>query len=449
MRELKEELAKARAQVVDAQKDRANALLEVEDLKKHLEANQILINGIDCVAKEENLLCTDEKHAALEHELQVAKKQHATVLAELQALKREMSELEEKLCVTLHEKENAMRQAEESLSSAEVNAKRVEELSNEISGTKESLLLVKMACIEANKEKEVLLAARKDNSSEQTHTQNTRQLSDDSPRNSNKLENKLKVARAEISKEELRVVRHSLVAAREALANVDKLRAGCGSPVTDATICIELEAAKAELIKALDNDALIESSLKELRDQFKEAKQELDATKTELVEVKSREARAVVVLKSELEKTKDELKAVVSCNEAFMGLSQKLQKMAVLEDESTQEEDALTVKVHTEAKAELHAMLKEEAEAVRQAELYQKTSQPLHKANQDNRMVSLNEASNSFPASHGESVANSWRRGSYKEEHKKKKLPLPSLSALLSRSKRGSRKAISPTRQDA
>eukprot|EP00250_Pteridium_aquilinum_P023296 c26596_g1_i1 orf=159-767(+) len=202
MRKLKEDLAKARAQVVDLQKDKKSALTELEHVKKLLEVNQVCDNSVHCDKKQENLVCTDKMHIALEGELKEAKEQHAMVLAELEAVKREMSKLEQDLCVMVKEKENAMRQAEEALSAAEVNAKRAEELSKEISGTKESLQLVKMACIEASKEREALLAAKKSETSEQMQTQDAKTPSHDSPSKLNKLGHKLNAARAEFTKEE-------------------------------------------------------------------------------------------------------------------------------------------------------------------------------------------------------------------------------------------------------
>lgn len=434
---LEEELVKVSAQLLDVQKERVNALLEVEELKKCLEAS-----GVNCVIKEE---CRDDAYAM--------------VLAELQALKREMSVLKQHLCVALQEKENAIKQAEEALSAAEVNAKRAEELSNEISGTKESLLLVRMACIEANNDRKALLAAKNALSSgEQTLIEISERPIDDSPIETNNLEIRHNGAsnEEEISKE-LGTVQRNLIPATGAHANIDKLKAGYGSPVTDATIAAELATAKTELSRALDNDALIESNAKELQDKFKEVK-ELDATKAELRDVRNREAHAITVLKSELKRTKEELRAALSCNKTFVGLSQKLENFAVLEEEeNVQAEDEFTVKVHDEAKAELYAMLKAEVEAARgQAELHRrKTSQAAqqhtieaaYKASRDNPTVlSEDKNLNSFPESHyGESLAlESWMRNSYKEELKKKKvkLPLPSFSALLSRSKRGSRKGM-------
>ncbi|MCO5607213.1 hypothetical protein L7F22_061406 [Adiantum nelumboides] len=97
-------------------------------------------------------------------------------VAELKLVKRDLERLKEELAVSLREKENALRQAEEALLAAELNAKRVEDLSHDMSGTNESLVLVKLACIEASKECAALLAS---NSGTSPHRPSTNENSID------------------------------------------------------------------------------------------------------------------------------------------------------------------------------------------------------------------------------------------------------------------------------
>ncbi|KAI5077660.1 hypothetical protein GOP47_0007484 [Adiantum capillus-veneris] len=426
MQEIMEELARVRAQVAEEQKQKASVLSELNVLKKAVEGNQ--------VHSSESSSCKDA--------------QDEVAFAELEDIKVQKSKLEQELFVALQEKDRSQRQAEEALLAAEVNAKRAEELSKEMLGTKESLLLVKMACVETNKEREALWVARKAQTKGQTHI-----MSPGSPNKSNKLEHKLNVAKSDFSKEDSRVIRQSLVSARDALANIDRLKAGCGSPVTDATITLELEAAKSEVSKALESDALVESTLKELQDKLMEANQELDATTRKLAEVTSREASVsaeMAELKLEFEKVKSELRAAVSCNEAFVGFSQRLQR------ESTQE--GLTCKADDAAKAELHALLKEEAEAVRQ--ITPKASRDaclsgkrdkLETVYEDSNMVlSQIEASNASHVSHRQSTVHALSSGMQapcKEEHVKK-FSLLSFGKLLSKSKRRALKGTSSTRDN-
>ncbi|MCO5583025.1 hypothetical protein L7F22_036931 [Adiantum nelumboides] len=100
-----------------------------------------------------------------EVELKVAQEQRMNAVAELELVKRDLERLKEELVVSLREKENALRQAEEALLAAELNAKRVEDLSHDTPGTNESLVLVKLAFIEVSKEHAALVASNSGTSS--------------------------------------------------------------------------------------------------------------------------------------------------------------------------------------------------------------------------------------------------------------------------------------------
>lgn len=473
--QLQEDLANTRAQLADAEKDKTRLLVELEDLRKLGEPKQISIHDAGSMTddmEQGSPSCGNEKHVVLEIELNEARVQHMATLAQLRAAKEELKKLEQELTATQREKVCAMKQAEEALATAEINARRAEELSNEISGTKESLVLVKMACVEANKEREALLAARTAEMGEQRSLQTSAQAQDSVP--VNKLEENLAAAKEDFSKEQLRMVRNNLVAAREALVNVDKLKQECGSPVKDATIAIELEAAKLELSKALDNEVYLQSSLKELEEKLNGAKLEVSVIKSELADMRRREASAsseVVSLSSELERVKGELRSAVSCNEAFVGFSQKLQEMAISEggDQAADEDNEGACKAYNaEAKAELQALMKEHAEAARPpTALRQKTSHSMFlglsqadaqlQAMKRDRLETLHEDTmigsnnnDSLASSQGESLAqvlNTRMPALDKEDHKKKKkLALPSLGAFLS--KRKSQKLMSSTKQE-
>jgi hypothetical protein len=72
-------------------------------------------------------------------------------------------------------------------------------------------------------------------------------------------------------------------------------------------------------------------------------------------------------LKSEIERVKLELKSAVSCNEAFVGLSQKLQEMMVAEESGKRRQDLVLCKDDEDARAELESMIRAGAEATRKA----------------------------------------------------------------------------------
>ncbi|KAH7442524.1 hypothetical protein KP509_03G092400 [Ceratopteris richardii] len=421
----------------DERKERVNVSSELSVMRKAIEQMHSVSGNHS----------PEDSFPDLVTELKVTEQKYASVLEELNEMKARMNRLEQELSIALQEKENAQRKAEDALVVAEVNAKRAEELSKEISGTKESLLLVKMACVETNKDREALWAARKVESE-------TSGPSLGSPNRFDEPHQKIQATRMETATNNSRMVRHYILLAREALGRIDNVKGGCRISLVDASTAIELERVKSELSKALDTCVETEATLEDFQSKLDLAKQDLDTTRSELdvirielAKTKDREASAsleMLSLKSELEKVNNELKSAVSLNAAFMGLSQKLQK------ESTQEEEDLTCKFSDDAKAELHALLKQEAEALRKAELCRKTLQDpfleekkeiLDTLYEDNSMMALQESSlNLPPDSHEQRPTpfSSEMRNSYKEDHRKKKHSLLSFSGLLSRSKRKS-----------
>lgn len=376
---LKEDLAILKLQLAEAEKDKVKAFAELRDTKKLLEegcrdlcvSNQsqtcatFATDGmqqdspnIDWL-KQNNLIITDaleqdkrrskqsnpnaeEKHVVWEVQLKVAQEQHMNAVAELESAKKELEKLKKELMDSLREKENALRQAEEALMSAELNARRVEELSHEISGTNESLVLVKLACIEASKERAVLLAA-KSGASPQHQSMAEHEIGA-----IQELEIQLAVATQELIRlrQELALAKEAEVkvatAASEAYANLahtkselekTRLQASSTSGST-STLSSELKMMKRELEKALENGVLLQATMDALQS-------ELELLRKELADLTSREANAsaaVVTLTAELSKTKAELASAIAAenkaNEALLGLTQTLQQIKVEADEA-------------------------------------------------------------------------------------------------------------------
>ncbi|KAH7444851.1 hypothetical protein KP509_02G094200 [Ceratopteris richardii] len=291
----------------------------------------------------------EEKHVVWEVELKVAQEQHMNAVAELESVKKDLERLKGDLVTSLRDKENALRQAEEALMAAELNAKRVEELSHEMSGTNESLTLVKMACIEASKERAALVAAKGHNAS---HISN---VSENSMLMVEELEMKLAIATKELTRlqEELAMAKEAEVrvasAASEAFANLalakselEEMRIQtCGVNEPSSIHPLELKAKKYELEKALENGASLQASLDALQS-------ELETMGVDLVNLKNREeiaSAAVATLNVELTKTKEELASAIAAeskaNEAVEVLTHALEQIRVEAEEAKQNVDTL------------------------------------------------------------------------------------------------------------
>ena len=182
MQVLRKELANAEERLRKAENAKEKAFADMNDPKKLLEImmdkGMMLFpqegevshaNGSANVTKQNNPPSDDIKHVVWEVQLKVAREQHMTAVSQLESVKEELQNVRRELGDSIIEKENALRQAEEAFISAEINAKRVEELHREMSGTKESLRLVKMACIEANKERAAALIAAQNGGNESNH----------------------------------------------------------------------------------------------------------------------------------------------------------------------------------------------------------------------------------------------------------------------------------------
>eukprot|EP00250_Pteridium_aquilinum_P016545 c23153_g2_i1 orf=582-2597(+) len=405
LHQVKEELATVKLQLAKAEKEKAKAFAELRGTKKLLvemakmeyrdpcSANQSQISdtfsihamqqdnqNTDVSEKKDDAAITDgldqekrnmdvlkqsntnteEKHIVGEVQLKVAQEQHMNAVAELESVKKELEKLKEELEVSLKDKENALRQAEEALVSAELNARRVEELSHEVSGTNESLVLVKLACIEANKERAALLAAK--SGAAQDHQNVAAKHDMDAIQD---LEIKLALATNELIRlrQELATAKEAEVkvatAASEAYANLanakselEKMRIQTSSMSgSSCTLSAELKMTKRELEKALENGASLQAAMDALQG-------ELQNMRKELADLREREANAsaaVVTINAELLRTKMELASAMAAEtkakESILGLTQTLQQIRVEADEAKVNANASKEEV-TQAKAD-------------------------------------------------------------------------------------------------
>lgn len=353
VQKLQAELEKVRSELLKSEREKEQALQEIENFRKHMNVSEASVTSAgSCIVDdadqertvlnrmfwERELKKERDQHQETLEKLKRETKLHQETLSRLEASERKSERLQKELLVEQRERELCMRQAEEANVAAEIHARRVEELMNEIAGTKESLLLVKMACVETNKEREALLAARRAEMDEQK-------------------------ASTEEKDSGYTPIRRNLCKAMDALKKLERVGDAAVHP-------LELKAAKSELVKAIDNEESFHFVIKELQNKLGNAEIELKEARSELLDVKKREEASgseLEALKSEIERVKLELKSAVSCNEAFVGLSQKLQEMMVAEESGKRRQDLVLCKDDEDARAELESMIRAGAEATRKA----------------------------------------------------------------------------------
>ncbi|KAI5077956.1 hypothetical protein GOP47_0007780 [Adiantum capillus-veneris] len=302
------------------QSNKSNVSAEQQPIHaKHKSKNNLSADGSDkgktsIDASKQSNSKAEEKHVVWEVELKVAQEQHMNAVAELELVKNDLERLKEELVVSLREKESALRQAEEALMAAELNAKRVEELSHEMSA----------------------------NSGTSPHRPIT---SEHSMIIVEELETKLALATKELTRlqEELAFAKKAEVrvasAASEAYANLalaksELEKTHMQSCVASGSSCTDFKMSKRELDKAWENGASLQATLDTLQS-------ELEIMRKELVDLRDREAvarAAVVTLTAELARTKEDLASAIAAenkaNEAVAVLTQTLQHYTVEADEA-------------------------------------------------------------------------------------------------------------------
>eukprot|EP00249_Psilotum_nudum_P013228 c24229_g1_i1 orf=483-2060(+) len=364
-----EGLAKVREDLENAEKSKSRALYELVEAKKLLEETRNKFEEVD-VSNESardtsgaarvnsGELCASthqegEELVSLEFDLKITNETHMTAVDELEAAKQELERLKKELLESLSEKESAVLQAEEALAAVEINAKRVEELTAELSGTNESLVLVKLACIEANKERIALLAEN------ELQGKNGQFTDLDSLKHDlgivTELELKLaaKTDDLENLKTQLSAAKEAegkaTVVAAEALRSLDQANSELentrmskeNAASSLVSLSVELEEAKANLKKAMDDKASLEIEMESIHN-------ELESMKKEIVTLKEREANATAAtsaLTVKLMQTKAELTVALAAEakakEAISGLSQALQQVTAEVKEANLEADSM------------------------------------------------------------------------------------------------------------
>jgi len=107
-----------------------------------------------------NTKMSKESNIVWQAELNVVRESHIKATDELDVSKQELRKVKQELAASMEVKALAVKQAEESTIVAERNTRMVKELEKEIATTNESLILVKLACIEEEKERINILAKK-------------------------------------------------------------------------------------------------------------------------------------------------------------------------------------------------------------------------------------------------------------------------------------------------
>eukprot|EP01018_Ginkgo_biloba_P013442 Gb_09422 [translate_table: standard] len=412
---IQKELAKSRDLLKNAEFTKVQALLELEKAKKVVEdLTHKLEKAKECrekasEASEISRLRAEELEAAntktpegsnptWQAEFNSAREQHSSVAAELEAAKQELRKVKQEHDSSMETKALAVKQAEEAIAAEEKNSNRVEELLKEIAAANESLVLVKLACMEADKERTVILAEKEAEAHKAAEAaeQMNKQLEAlrqelNAPKD---LETKLAITSAAVEnlQKELNLAKESKSKAVKAgfdvnenlnkvnskIEEINKAESGAGSSLESTTA--ELEEAKENLKVATEEASSLKTSLNALR-------AELEQVRKELAELKKREKEAeatAAALNAELHKSRSKMAAAAAAEAkakgATSGLSLALQQLASEAEEAKKgaeamKEEAQKAKFEAEqakvavdnAESRLQAALKE-AEAAKAAE---------------------------------------------------------------------------------
>eukprot|EP00249_Psilotum_nudum_P010759 c22746_g1_i2 orf=103-2550(+) len=311
-------------QINTSQKEKHNIPWEFElkvTKEQHMEAlAEIETMRQKIVELEISRMQEEEKCAAREFELKEAKQQHVKILVELETAKQELENLKRELLASLNEKESIVRLAEEALTAAEVNAKRVEELTVDIHGNNNSLILVKKELTIA-KELQLKLGAATDELQ--------------------RLQTELAAAR-EAEERVANIAAEAVAHLDYVKSELERTRTSEASAISSlTTLSAELQETKANLKAALDDGV----SLRTLMDSLQN---ELQLVKSELGGVREREANAiaaVATLTNELKRTKSELvvaaAAEAKANDGIYDLYQVLQQVIDEAEEAKMQVEAL------------------------------------------------------------------------------------------------------------
>jgi len=373
---IQKELAKSKDQLKNAEFTKAQALLELEKAKKVVEdlTHQLQkakeskekateASEIARLRAEELQAGNTENNEAgntvWQAEFDSAREQYNSAVVELEAAKQELRKVKQQHAASLEAQESAIKQAEDATVAKERNAKKVEELSKEIATANESLVLVKLACIEAEKERAAILAEKEAEAHKAAEAaeQMSKKLNAlrQELNTSKDLEAKLATTTAEVEH-----LQKELYLAKESQSKVAKAGSGAdenpstfnseiekrentmsGADSSVESVAAEFEEAKENLKKVTEEGLSLKALLNSLRAELEQVRKEMDELKKRETEAEA----AAASLNAELHKSRSKMAAAAAAEAkakgATSGLSLALQQLASEAEEAKKEAEAM------------------------------------------------------------------------------------------------------------
>ncbi|MCO5606971.1 hypothetical protein L7F22_061162 [Adiantum nelumboides] len=404
--DLQHELVKAQEQLASAEKRKERALHDLAEAKKTLEqmtekskerdepANAVReeeVGDTDTKDKLEQVpTAIEEKHVVWETESRAADEEVKTAQVTLESLKQKLADLKAQVLVAERERETSLKHKEEALASQDANTQKAESLSKELAELNESFVLLKLACIAANRDKVALLQAKHADETSELGSDGDLELANEDLKKA-ELEHKLAAATVELGElqtelanakqGEVSAIKEAASALEAVTSELERTRLSEESAASSLqSFSAELEETKAKLKQELDNVSSLSSILESL-------KKESAMVNAELRSVREREANATAaasVLTVELARLRAELPAAETAEakavESISGLSQAFEQVKAEAAEAKAEAESLhneAVKIKNQAdeakaaKERAESMLQtavREAQSAKQAE---------------------------------------------------------------------------------
>jgi chromosome segregation ATPase len=391
---LQKDLVKLRERLNNTETTKAQAQVELTEAKKVVKD---LSRKFEKATESREKACTASEIARLRAEevcaantdnpkgdntgwqldLTAARNELIATTAELEDAKKELRRMKQEFQTCMEIKAFAVKQAEEAIVKVEVNSSRAKELQKEIVAAHESHALLKLACMEAEKERVSITAEREaiareaSAAAEQIRKQKLAIIQDLGATKDLERELAVTTAAVENLQNKVNLVKSSeskvckgashpienLNKVKEEIEKANKQESDACSSLESKTL--ELEQAKLDLKKVSEEGFCLSASMDCL-------KAELDKKKKELIEINEVEAKAetrAADLNAELHKARSKLAVAIAAEEkaknAATHLSQALQQINIETEQARKEaesmnEEACKAKLETEqAKAEM------------------------------------------------------------------------------------------------
>eukprot|EP00262_Sarcandra_glabra_P014450 TRINITY_DN4236_c1_g1_i2.p1 TRINITY_DN4236_c1_g1~~TRINITY_DN4236_c1_g1_i2.p1 ORF type:complete len:653 (+),score=201.27 TRINITY_DN4236_c1_g1_i2:379-2337(+) len=355
LNKFKEQLKNAETTKVQALAELEKANATVKDLTQKLKAiNEAKESAIEATEssktqaeqlEEANSSVPVGNGVAWKHELDSTREQYTLAITELDAAKQELRKIRQDFEASMDAKVNAFQQAAEAEQATKANRERADELLKEIAAAQDSIVLVKLASVQAQQEQTKIISEKEAQREsyklalEEAEKKLVSLKEEFDPELAGNLESKLAETATEIE-----ILQKQMENAR--VSEMDTVK----------TVTAELDDAKGALQKVAEE----ESSLRGMGESLK---QELESIKKEHSELKEKEAEAESVagnLHVKLRKAKLELETALAGESKVRGASDEL--ILTLQSLSSETENA---KSEAETMKNTAEELKEEARATR------------------------------------------------------------------------------------